>query len=81
MRGDEERQEGFIILSSGEDRVPADHPLRKIRLTVDRALSHMGPLLDSLYASAGRTSIPPEYLLRAQVLKVLYAIPSERKLC
>jgi transposase len=81
MRGDEERQEGFIILSSGEDRVPADHPLRKIRLMVDRALSEMGPLFDSLYACAGRTSIPPEYLLRAQVLKVLYAIPSERKLC
>lgn len=81
MRGDEERQEGFIMLSSGEDRVPLDHPLRKIRLTVDRALAEMGPLFDSLYASAGRTSIPPEYLLRAQVLKVLYAIPSERKLC
>lgn len=81
MRGDEVRQEGFVMLSSGEDRVPLDHPLRKIRLTVDRALSEMGPLFDSLYASAGRTSIPPEYLLRAQVLKVLYGIPSERKLC
>ena len=81
MRGDEERQEGFIMLSSGEDMVPADHPLRKIRRMVDRALGEMGPLFDSLYASAGRMSIPPEYLLRAQVLKVLYGIPSERKLC
>jgi len=81
MRGDEERQEGFIMLSSGEDVVPLDHPLRKIRRMVDRALFEMSPLFDSLYAEGGRTSIPPEYLLRAQVLKVLYSIPSERKLC
>lgn len=81
MRGDEERQEGFVMLSSGEDVVPLDHPLRKIRRMVDVALSEMSPLFDSLYAEGGRTSIPPEYLLRAQVLKVLYGIPSERKLC
>jgi transposase len=47
----------------------------------DRALSGLSPLFDQIYASAGRPSIPPEYLLRALLIQVLYAIPSERKLC
>jgi transposase len=81
MRRDEERQEGFLMFSSLEDRVPEDHPLRPIRRMVDRALSEMSPLFDSLYAKKGRLSIPPEYLLRAQLIQILYAIPSERKLC
>ena len=81
MRGDEELQEGFIMLASADDRVPAEHPLRAIRKMVDEALSEMRPLLTSLYAAGGRVSIPPEYLLRAQLLQILYAIPSERRLC
>ena len=81
MRGDEERQDGFIVFESLEDQVPLDHPLRPIRRMVDRALAEMSPLFDCLYAEKGRVSIPPECLLRAQVLQVLYAIPSERKFC
>jgi len=81
MRGDEERQEGFIVLTSLEDRVPLDHPLRAVRRMVDEALREMRPLLDSLYAQRGRVSIPPEYLLRAQLVQILFAIPSERRLC
>jgi len=81
LRGDEDGQEGFIVFESLEDRVSADHPLRPIRRMVDRALADMSPLFDSLYAEKGRVSIPPECLLRAQVLLVLYAIPSERKFC
>ena len=81
MRGDEELQEGFIMLASADDRVPAQHPLRAIRKMVDEALSEMSPLLSSLYCERGRASIPPEYLLRAQLLQILYAIPSERRLC
>ena len=81
MRGDEDRQEGFIVLTSLEDRVPSDHPLRSVRRMVDEALREMRPLLDSLYADRGRGSIPPEYLLRAQLVQILFAIPSERRLC
>ena len=47
----------------------------------DKALSGLSPLFDQIHASAGRPSIPPEYLLRALLIQVLYAIPSERKLC
>jgi hypothetical protein len=45
MRGDEEQQEGFIMFTSLEDRIPQDHPLRDIRRTVDRALSKDEPPL------------------------------------
>jgi transposase len=68
------------VLTSLEDRVPADHPLRAIRAMVDRALAQMSPELEALYASGGRPSIAPEVLLRAQLVQILYAIPSERRL-
>ena len=80
MRGDEQRQAGFIMMTTLEDVVPDDHPLRAIRMMVDAALAEMSPALDELYASAGRPSIAPEYLLRAQLVQILYAIPSERRL-
>ena len=80
MRGDEQRQSGFIVMTTLEDVVPADHPLRAIRAMVDAALEAMSPELESLYASRGRPSIAPEYLLRAQLIQILYAIPSERRL-
>jgi len=80
MRGDEQRQGGFIVMTTLEDVVPADHPLRAIRAMVDAALEKMSPELEALYASGGRPSIAPEYLLRAQLVQILYAIPSERRL-
>ena len=81
MRGDEQRQSGLIMLTSLEDVVPDDHPLRAIRTLVDGALAEMSPTLAALYATRGRPSIAPEYLLRAQLVQILYAIPSERRLC
>jgi transposase len=80
MRGDEQHQQGFIVLTSLEDRVPADHPLRAVRAMVDAALAEMSPQLAALYARRGRPSIAPEVLLRAQLVQILYAIPSERRL-
>jgi transposase len=80
MRGDEQRQAGFIVMTTLEDVVPEDHPLRAILALVDTALAEMKPALDALYAECGRPSIAPEYLLRAQLLQILYAIPSERRL-
>ncbi len=81
MRGDEERQEAVFVFDSLEDRVPADHPLRRIRRLTDTALRDLDPLFEELYAETGRPSIPPECLLRAALLQKLYGIPSERKLC
>jgi len=80
MRGDEQRQAGFIVMTTLEDVVPDDHPLRAIRVMVDAALAEMSPALEALYASGGRPSVAPEYLLRAQLVQILYAISSERRL-
>jgi transposase len=81
MRGDERLQSGFVCMTTLEDVAPDDHPLRAIRALVDKALVQISPTLESLYASRGRPSIAPEYLLRAQLAQILYAIPSERRLC
>ena len=65
---------------SAEQRVPPDHPLRAIRGLVDEVLREMSREFDGLYATVGRPSIPPERLLRAQLLQIFYSIRSERPL-
>jgi hypothetical protein len=47
---------------------------------VDEALKRLSPRLSSFYADSGRPSIPPERLLRAPLLQVLFSIRSERLL-
>jgi len=80
MRGDDEQSGHLFSYLSPEQRVPADHPLRAIRRMTDAALRDLRPTLDGLYARAGRPSVPPEQLLRALLLQVLYSIRSERML-
>ena len=63
-----------------ESRIPMSHPLRRIRSLVDKALEEMSSQFDELYASCGRPSIPPERLLRALLVQVLYSVRSERQL-
>ena len=65
---------------SPEQRVRADHPLRAIRAMADLALWSMSARFDEMYSQTGRPSIPPEKLLRAQLLQMLYSIRSERLL-
>ena len=80
MRGDDEQSGHLFSYLSPEQRVPADHPLRTIRTMTDEALRHLSPRFESLYAKTGRPSIPPEHLLRALLLQVLYSVRSERML-
>jgi transposase len=65
---------------SPEERVRANHPLRAIRAMADEALQKMSKRFDAIYAKTGRPSIPPEKLLRAQLIQMLYSIRSERLL-
>jgi transposase len=65
---------------SPEARVRADHPLRSIRAMADQALKEMSERFDEMYARTGRPSIPPEKLLRAQLIQMLYSVRSERLL-
>ena len=65
---------------SPEQRVRKDHPLRPIRTMVDEILKQLSPQFQKMYAKVGRPSIPPEQLLRAQLLQMLYSVRSERLL-
>ena len=80
MRGVDHQQSGMFSYISAERRVPKDHPLRAIRVMVDAALKESSWRFDAVYASSGRPSIPPEKLLRALLLQVLYTVRSERLL-
>jgi transposase len=80
MRGDDRQPDSMFSYVSPEQRVPPDHPLRAIRQLVNDVLRDMSREFDGLYARVGRPSIPPERLLRAQLLQVLYSIRSERLL-
>jgi transposase len=47
---------------------------------VDAALSELQAQFEAMYAQGGRPSIPPEKLLRALLLQLLYTVRSERQL-
>lgn len=80
MRGEAEEPEAIFSYITPAQRVPQDHPLRAVRRVVDAALERMSPSFQKLYARTGRPSIPPERLIRALLLQVLYTIRSERQL-
>jgi len=80
MRGNDSDDSRMWSYVSQEERIPADHPLRPIRKMVDEVLERLSPRFDKLYSKVGRPSIPPERLLRALLLQVLYTIRSERML-
>ena len=80
MRGRDERGEGLFSYVDLEARVPADHPLRAIRVLVDEALAALSGDFARLYSHTGRPSIAPEKLLRALLLQAFYTIRSERQL-
>jgi transposase len=80
MRGTDEQQSHMFSYLSPEKRVPKDHPLREIRTMVDQVLARLSRRFDGMYASVGRPSIPPEKLLRAQLLQMFFSVRSERLL-
>jgi transposase len=80
MRGSDLRSGELFSYVDLEARVPAKHPLRKIRQIVNDVLQGLDGAFAELYAVAGRPSIPPERLLRASLLQAFYTIRSERQL-
>ncbi len=80
MRGFEEQSDSLFVYVSPESFVPKDHPLRPIRQMVDTALENLSTVFSQMYSHTGRPSIPPERLLKAMLLQVLYSIPSNVKL-
>lgn len=80
MRGQSNPQPGMFSYIDTESRIPATHPIRKIRTIVDEAIKAIEPDIEVRYAAVGRPSIPPEQLLRALYLQIFYSIRSERLL-
>ena len=80
MRGSDTRSGELFSYVDLEQRVPAKHPLRKIRQLVNDVLASLDAEFAALYSAFGRESIPPERLLRALLLQALFTIRSERQL-
>jgi transposase len=80
MRGSDQQQSHAFSYICPEQRVRRDHPLRPIRTMVDEILKQLSPQFNKMYAKVGRPSIPPEQLLRAQLLQMFYSVRSERLL-
>ncbi|MCI0366432.1 MAG: IS5 family transposase [Phycisphaerales bacterium] len=80
MRGDVERQQSIFVVFDLEQKVPMDHPLRKIKRWADDVLAPMSRDFNKAYGTTGKPGIPPEQLIKALLLQALYSIPSETKL-
>ena len=80
MRGEVDPQQSMFSYVDIEKRIPASHPIRKIRTVIDTTIVAIEADIDEQYSSIGRPSIPPEQLLRALYLQRFYSVRSERLL-
>lgn len=81
MRGRKDGQNSMLALVTLNELVPARHPIRTVKKLADECLRQLSGTFDEMYARVGRPSIPPERLLKAQLLIALYTVRSERMLC
>ncbi|NRD55078.1 IS5 family transposase [Corallococcus exiguus] len=81
MRGRSKQQTTLFSLRTPGDRVPAGHPLRRVKDMADAALAALSPTFDEMYSGTGRPSIPPEQLLKSCLLMAFYSVRSERLFC
>ena len=80
MRGEDRTSGALFSYVDVEARIPVKHPLRAMRRLTNAALGELDGAFSALYEAIGRPSIPPERLLRATLLQLLYTIRSERQL-
>jgi transposase len=81
MRGDDTKQATLFSFVSPEQRVPLDHPLRPIKALTEQILTSLSRTFSRMYSKTGRPSIPPERLLKAQILMAMYSVRSDRLFC
>jgi len=73
------QQERLFYEFDLEDRIPTDHPLRKIDAVLD--LTWLRRELQPFYSHTGRPSICPELMIRMLLIGYYYSVRSERRLC
>src|SRR5229473_4094406 len=76
MRGEERQQRPMLMVLDLEQRVPKEHPLRRIKQLAETVLQGLSASFDRMYSATGRPSIPPERLLKASLLMALYTVRS-----
>jgi transposase len=81
MRGADDKQASMFSIVSPERRISSDHPLRRIKAMADEILTGLSTTFDAMYSTVGRPSIPPERLLKSQILIALYSVRSDRQFC
>ena len=74
-------QSQLFYLFNLEERIPADHLLRRINPIVTRLLAGMREKLAPFYSDIGRPSIDPELMVRMLIVGYCYGIRFERRLC
>lgn len=80
MRTPDVTQHDLFCYTPLEDLIPQHHPARRLRALADHVLRAMSPEFERLYSDRGRPSIPPEQVLRALLVQILFSVPSERRL-
>ncbi|MCC1495124.1 IS5 family transposase [Cognatishimia sp. F0-27] len=80
MRGTDDTSGSLFSYVDLEERIPPRNPLRKIRQVVNDALASLDAEFEALYTDFDRPSIPPERLICANLLQILFSVRSERKL-
>jgi transposase len=81
MRGKKAEQRALLMVGGWEERIPERHPIRRIKELADQSLRAMEPTFEAMYAKTGRPSVPPERLLKSQLLIALYSVRSDRQFC
>jgi transposase len=71
----------MLMVMNVEERVPREHPLRRVKQLAETVLKELSSIFDAMYSATGRPSIPPERLLKASLLMALYTVRSERLFC
>jgi transposase len=79
MRGLQDRQRSMLAVVSIEDRIPREHPLRRIKGMADQELKKLSGVFNRMYSEVGRPSIAPERILKSLLLIALYSVRSERQ--
>lgn len=81
MRGDLTSQQALFSYLSPEARVPATHPWRPIKAIADLVLQKLSSTFEAMYSQTGRPSIPPERLLKSELLSALFSVRGHRLFC
>lgn len=71
----------MMMLGPLDERISADHPIRRIKVLADRALGDLSEVSEAMYSKTGRPSVPRERLLNAQLLIVLSSVRRHRQFC